>query len=343
MVHPPVEFGIVGFGLSLGDDQSIAEVAGQYVHDPERIARWGYHTFHRAPAGTTSITMAAQAAQQALAETGTDAQDVDLVVLVLSEMPDYHYWDSSAALARELKIHGRQTLLLNEGCASGVTGLGMVAGLLAVQPELQTVLYVAVNRVSEYHRNRMTVNSSVHSDGAVAAVLRRGHGRNRWLATEQLTDPEYCDFFRGDFGAAVTPEPPAGWSSGTAVSGLQRVQEHFERDPGRLRDFVALLNRRVVEVIEGACSRAGVQIGDLARFVYINDSPDSVDDIGKLLGLPIERTNAEIAAAHGHMGAADQLISLALHLQRGEVAPGDLVALSGISIGMRWYCSLIEV
>ena len=171
MLCPPVQFGIVGFGLCLGEDQDVEKIAGRYVNDPERVVRWGYHTFHRAPVGATSISMAAQASCQALVGTGTAAEDVDLVVLVLSEMPDYHYWDSSAALARELKINGRQTLLLSEGCASGVTGLGVVAGLLAVQPELETVLYVVVNRVSEYHRNRMTVNSSVHSDGAVAAVV----------------------------------------------------------------------------------------------------------------------------------------------------------------------------
>ena len=41
------------------------------------------------------------------------------------------------------------------------------AGQLAIQPELQTVLFVAVNRVSEFHRNRMNVNNAVHSDGAV--------------------------------------------------------------------------------------------------------------------------------------------------------------------------------
>jgi 3-oxoacyl-[acyl-carrier-protein] synthase-3 len=268
---------------------------------------------------------------------------VDLVVLANSEMPDYHYWDSSAALARELKIHGRQTLLLNEGCASGVTGLGVVAGLMAVQPELATVLYVVVNRVSEYHRNRMTVNNSVHSDGAVAVVLRRGHERNRWLATEQVTYPEYCDFFRGEYGGAVEPVPPPGWSSATAVSGSQRVQEHFRRDPRRLSEFVDLLNQRVADVVDGVCRRAGVRTRDLARVVYINDSPDSVNDVGKLLGLPIERTNAELAAAHGHMGAADQLVSLAQHLERGELAPGDLVALCGIAIGMRWYCTLVEI
>lgn len=343
MTRPLVEFGIAGFGYAFGEDQSIEEVAGSYVNDPERVVRWGYRTFHRAADGVSAVDLAADAARNVLANTGTSTEEVDLVVLVTSEMPGYHYWDSSAALARELKIEQKQTLLLNEGCASGVTGLGIVAGLLAIQPELETVLFVAVNRVSEYHRNRMTVNSSVHSDGAVAALLRRGHDGNQWLSTEQFTDAEYCDFFRGDFGAANNPVPPDGWSAASAASGLQRVQEHFQRDPKLLKKFVHELNDRVVQVIDGACGRAGVSKDDLARVIYINDSPGSVDDIGQLLGLPIEKTNAELAAEHGHMGAADQLVSLGLHLERGELAKGDLVALTGISIGMRWYCSLIRI
>jgi 3-oxoacyl-[acyl-carrier-protein] synthase-3 len=343
MIRPLVEFGIAGFGYAFGEDQSIEKVAGSYVNDPERVVRWGYRTFHKVAEGVSAVDLATEAARNALANTGTGAEDVDLVVLVTSEMPDYHYWDSSAALARELKIQEKQTLLLNEGCASGVTGLGIVAGLMAIQPELETVLFVAVNRVSEYHRNRMTVNSSVHSDGAAAALLRRGHDGNQWLATEQFTDAEFCDFFRGDYGAAVNPVPPAGWSAATAASGLERVQEHFQRDPRLLKAFVNKLNNRVVEVIDGACRRAGVSKDEIARVIYINDSPGSVDDIGQLLGLPIEKTNAELAAEHGHMGAADQLISLGQHLDRGELAKGDLVALTGISIGMRWYCSLIRI
>jgi 3-oxoacyl-[acyl-carrier-protein] synthase III len=74
MVRPPVGFGIVGVGLCLGEDQDLNEVAGTCVNDPYRVAWWGYHTFHRAPAGTTSIAMAAQAAECALADTTTDAR-----------------------------------------------------------------------------------------------------------------------------------------------------------------------------------------------------------------------------------------------------------------------------
>ena len=341
MAHELDAFGITGFGYAFGEDRDVKETAGSYVTDPERVIRWGYHTFHRAPDGVTATALAADAAQDALARMGMDADDLDLVVLATSEMPEYPYWDTSAALARELKMQQTQTLLLNEGCASGVTGLGMVAGMLAIQPEIETALFVAVNRVSEFHRNRMNVNNAVHSDGAVAAIIRRGHDRNRWLSTEQFTDPELCDWFRTDYGGAVAPVPPPEWSSTTAPSGTETVQAHFQKDPQRLKEFGEQVMARNLAVIDGACRRAGVHRDQLARIIYIND-PDGIADIAAVSGIPVERMNWERATAHGHMGAADQLVCYGEHLERGELASGDLVALCGISIGMRWYCTLMR-
>jgi len=342
MVDQLVKFGIAGFGFAFGEDQDVEKTASSYVTDPERVVRWGYHTFHRAADGVTATALSAEASRNALTRLNMSSEDIDLVVLAASEMPEYPYWDSSAALARELKIQEKQTLLLNEGCACGVTGLGYVAGLLAIQPELETVLFVAVNRVSEFHRNRMNVNNSVHSDGAVAAVLRRGHPNNRWLATDQFTDPELCDWFRTDYGGSVAPIPPPDWSSATAPSGTETVQAHFQKDPQRLRAFGELVNNRTVAVIEGACRRAGISRDEVNRVIYIND-PDGIEDVSRVFGVPVERTNYEVARAHGHMGAADQLAALGHHVEHGEVQPGDVVALCGISIGMRWYCSLIRI
>ena len=340
---PIINFGITGFGYAFGTDQDVSSSAGAFVTDPERVIRWGYQTFHRAEPEVSATMLAASAARDVLKQLDMAATELDLVVLATSEMPDYPHWDTSAGLARELGIERTQTLLLNEGCASGVTGLGIVAGHLAVQPELRTVLFVAVNRVSEYHRNRMNVNNAVHSDGAVAVVLQRGHERLRWLSTDQFTYPDLCDFFRTDYGGAISPVPPEGWSTATAPSGLERVLAHFDKDPNRLRVFQEQLSNRVTEVIQRACDRAGVDQDRLTHLIYINDSADTIEEAAAPFGISIEHTNAEISALHGHMGAADQLISLGELLQRGDLKAGDVVALSGISIGMRWYCTLIEV
>jgi 3-oxoacyl-[acyl-carrier-protein] synthase III len=336
-------FGIAGFGYAFGADQEVSEVAGQYVSDPERILRWGCQTFHRAAPSVTATALAAQAARDAVNRAGISLDSVDLLALAVSEIPEYLHWDSSAALARELGLGERQTMLLTEGCAAGVTGLGLLAGVFAVQPEIDTALFVAVNRVSEFHRNRMNVNNAVHSDGAVAVILRRGFPRNQWLSTEQFTDPELCEWFRCDYGGAIAPVPPPQWSSLIAEAGNERIHAHFDKNPRRLRQFLGLLSTRSFDVVDRACKRAGIGIDALTHLLYLNDSRDVIEDVARSVGIPLDRTNATVAARHGHMGAADQLTSLGLMLDAGEINPGDAVALSGTSIGMRWYCSLVRI
>lgn len=344
LTSPPVHFGIAAYGYAFGADQptDTATVA-EFADDPERVHRWGYQGFHRAPQDVTGTRLAARAARTALDRAGLTADDVDQLVLAVSDVPEYLNWDASAALARELGIRLKPCLLLNEGCVSGVTGLGNAAGLFAVHPELTTVLFVAVNRVSEYHRNRMKVNNSIHSDGASACVLRRGHPAGRWLATEQFTDPDVADWFRSDYGGAVAPVAPEGWTVRDHANGLERVQDHFRDNPKGLRDFVQALNQRLVEVTDRACARAGVKRDDLARIIHLNDNQGSFEEIAEEFAVPVTRTNAHLAALHGHMGAADQLSTVAMMTERGEVTRGDLVALIGISIGMRWYCTLLEI
>jgi len=174
-------------------------------------------------------------------------------------------------------------------------------------------------------------------------VLRRGHDRLRWLATDQFTYPDLCDFFRNDYGGAVSPVHPADWSTADAPSGLERVLAHFEKDPQRLRTFSEQLGGRVAEVISRACARAGIPTDRVAHVIYINDSADTIGEMAEPFGLDLEHTNAASSAVHGHMGAADQLVALGEQVQLGGLSTGDVVALCGISIGMRWYCTLVEV
>ncbi|RJQ81247.1 3-oxoacyl-ACP synthase [Pseudonocardiaceae bacterium YIM PH 21723] len=338
-----VDMGIAGFGLSFGRNESVAATVGDYVSDPERVLKLGCHTYHRADEDVHATDLAAAAAEEVLAELSVTPDQIDLVVLAMSEMPEYQHYDSAAALARMLKIERTQTLLLNEGCGSGLTGLYYVASSMAMQPEIQTALFVAVNRVGEFHRNRMNVNNSVHSDGAVATLVQRGHGSYKWLATEQFTDPKYCDMFRTDFGGTRFPLPPEGGSGLNTPSGYEKVHEHFGRDPKRLRKFLDERIDRIHEVIDRACKRAGLTRDDIDHVLYINDSAPGIAAIADPLGIPAERTNAAISPFHGHMGAADQLVSLALKKRQDELKPGEIVALCGMSTGMHWCATLIQV
>ncbi|MFF0740139.1 3-oxoacyl-ACP synthase III family protein [Streptomyces sp. NPDC004111] len=339
---PPADFGVLALAHALGDPRDVAATAADYVDDPDRVLLWGYRTYHRSPEGTSPTALAARAATKALAKAGVDARDLDLVVVADSSVPGYLLWDASAALAREIGAGTAPTLLLTQGCASGVTAFQQIAGTFATREDVGTVLLVAVNQTSEAHTNRMRSNTLLSSDGAAAAVLRRGHRTLRWLATEQITDPTYNDFYRVEYGGAAAPHPPEG-TGNLDVDPLSLVYRHFRREPEHLARFVRTLNNRVRTVFERACDSAGVDTGEVKKFLFLNDNQDSLADIAKAVGIPLERTNAELGAGLGHCGGADQLICLDTYLERGELAEGDTVALAGISIGMHWYCTLLTV
>lgn len=338
--RPPTRIGVAGLGVALGDPQSVAETVRDYVDDEERVLQWGYHTYHRSPQGVRPRDLAARAASHALSEAGVDADDVDLVVVANSDVPEYLQWDVSSAVARELGLHTTRTLLLAQGCSSAVTAFEYVAGLFAVREDLDVVLIVALNQTSEAHTNRMRFNTCLASDGAAAAVVRRDHPRLRWLATEQVTDPTCVDFFRLEYGGSAAPCLPAGVVQAD-LDPLDLVYDHFKKDPFHLAEFREALTSRVALTVHRACARAGVPVETLARFVYLHDNQPSMTAVAQAVGVTMDRTNADLAAAIGHCGAADHLISLATLRDRGELASGDVVALAGLSVGMHWFCTLL--
>ena len=103
-------------------------------------------------------------------------------------------------------------------------------------------------------------------------------------------------------------------------------------------------NEWLIEVINSACSQAGLSVKDISHLIYLNDArPGVIEAIASPLGVPISRTNSKFAKGYGHMGAADQLISLGLHLDEGDFRAGDIVALCGISSGMQWCSALVRI
>jgi 3-oxoacyl-[acyl-carrier-protein] synthase-3 len=335
-------FGIAGFGAALGEPVAVADAAPDYTDDPDRVRALGFHTFHRAADDVGLVDLAEAAGRAALADAGVAAADVDLVVLAVSDLAEYLYWDPAAAAQARLGAHQAEALLLNQACGGGVAAFDVVAGKFAVHEEFDTALVIGANRVCEPYWNRMEVSNSVFSDGAAAAVLRRGHPRCRWLTTQVVTDGRYADFMRMDTGGAAHPFG-AGTPDPRVRGAADRLREFFDGDPRRMFEFVTTTRDRSRAVVERACARAGVAVDALARVVHFHDNQVAIAELAEDLKLPLERTNAALAAAHGHLGCGDQLLDLRHHLTAGELSDGDVVALTSTGSGMHWACTLLHV
>lgn len=337
-----MDFGLMSFGTALGDRVAVADVVSEYTADTERVLGYGYRNIHRAPDTVGLTDLAHEAGQRALDEAGVDPGELDLVVLAVTDITEYLYWDAAASLQQRWGADRAEAVLIDQGCIGGITCFDTIAGRFATHPDYRRALVVGANRTCDAYWNRMDTHSLLFSDGAAAAVVGRAHPHYRWRASEALSDGRYSTFFRLAHGGAAAPfdaaAPPAepirasdGWD----------IMEHFRYDYDLFAGFVDEMNDRVDVVVRRACARVGAKPSDLARISLLNDNARTLTDLAAKLDLPLDRTNIDIAAEYGHFGAGDQLFNLARYVD--ALHPGDLVAVAGVGRGMHWACAVFEV
>ncbi|WP_139134538.1 3-oxoacyl-[acyl-carrier-protein] synthase III C-terminal domain-containing protein [Streptomyces sp. TP-A0874] len=336
------DFGITALASSLGEPCDVPSSVPRYGVSADIVAAMGFRTFHRAPAGISTTDFAVAAARAALGRAEVATDEVDLLVAVSGGLPEYLLWDFSAAVARDLGMPEVRTVSLGQGCMSAVMSFENIAGLLATREEVRTVLLVSAERVCDTHLNRLGNGSTAESDGAVAAVLRRGHPSLRWLASEQVTDARYADFFRLEYGGAAAPVAPKGRGN-REIDPAVAVFQHFGGDAERFTAYAESTHTRLLEAVDGACARAGVPRSELSRVILLHSDQITLARQAVVLGIDPERTNADLAALFGHFGGLDPLLCLDWYLDAGQLAEGDVVALAGMSAGLHWFCTLLRV
>ncbi|MFG1811840.1 3-oxoacyl-ACP synthase III family protein [Streptomyces sp. NPDC049040] len=342
-----MSYGIVAIGESLGERVEVTDsVIGEYTTSHETVRSWGYRHFHRADDSTLITDLAVRACEEALKAASADASEVDLVVLAIADFAEYLCWDAAAAVQGRIGAVNAEAILVNQACCSGVMAFDTVAGRLATHPDYRNALIVSSNRICDTYQNRMETSTSVLSDGAVAALVRRGHERGRWLATETITDGRYANFFRMDVGGTAEPFGVSGAADKDLqkqANPLGRVAEILGNDARRMLEFFKKFGGNMREAVDRVCARAGIEPGEIKRFIHLNDNQQAMADISRALGVPLERFNGELALDLGHFGSADQMLALHRMMRAGELREGDVVALTTLGGGMHWAVTLIRI
>lgn len=331
-------YGLTAFGAALGEEAAVKDVVGEYTEDVERVLGYGYEYIHRARPDVSVTDLAVEAGGRALGS--VDPRDVDLLVLALTDLADHLYWDAAARVQWALRLSRAEAVLVDQGCVGGVTALDTVAGRFATHPGYRTALVIGANRTVDAYWNRLDTHSLLFSDGAAAAVAVRGASTLRWRASYAETDGRYADFFRMDVGGGRRPFVPGAGTP--AVRDAWDVVEHFGHDAERVAAYAEEIDERTARAVHRACRQAGCAEEGLARLLLLNDNARVLAAQAGLVGVPLERTNARVAALHGHFGAADHLFSLARLEEAGELVPGDLVALAANGRGMHWACAVLQ-
>ncbi|MFL6163208.1 MAG: beta-ketoacyl-ACP synthase III [Jatrophihabitantaceae bacterium] len=260
----------------------------------------------------TMLDMATSAASKALAHSGVDSSQIDLVVLATCTNV-FQVPGGAATVADRLGISAPGAYDLNAACAGFVYGLASAANAV-MSGQARNVLVVGSEKLTDYVDLYDRSTGIIFGDGAGAAVVSAsdgvGIGPVAWGSD-------------GAGNQTITTDP-------ASVTLRQEGQSVFRWATSRMAD-VALR----------ACALAGIQTSELAAFVPHQANLRIIDSIAKRLELPAEVVIARDIVTSGNTSSASIPIALSKLIERGEVTSGEPVLIIGFGAGLTYAAQVI--
>jgi 3-oxoacyl-[acyl-carrier-protein] synthase-3 len=276
-------------------------------------ARVGIQSRRFARDDETVADMAEAAGAKALAASGLEPSEVDLVIVATcsteSPMPNV-----AATVAYRLGIPAPGAYDLNAACAGFCYGIA-------------------------------TASDSVRAGSARNVLVIGAEKMTSWI---DMTDRSTCIIFADGAGAAVVGQSesagigPVVWGS----AGDQAQKITIEGRNGSLRQDGQAVFRwattAIAPVALEACRRAGVTPADITAFVPHQANLRIIEAIAKKLGIPRDRVADDIIHA-GNTSSASIPLALSRMAEQGRLQPGTPALLIAFGAGLSYASQVVTV
>ncbi|MBX6387914.1 MAG: ketoacyl-ACP synthase III [Frankia sp.] len=273
-------------------------------------SRTGIATRRIADADETTVMMGTAAAEKALASSGIDPADVDLVIVATCTSPS-QIPGAAPQIAHRLGSGTAGTFDINAGCAGFCYALSQAADTIRAG-SARHVLVVATEKLSDYTDWDDRTTCVLLADGAGAAVVGAGE--------------------RDEIGPAV-------W-------GHDGSRPEAIRVPGLGDNLFRMEGQAVFRwaiglapALRRICERAGVAPEQLAGIVPHQANLRIVEALANSLGAHNAVIARDVVDA-GNTSAASVPLALSRLIDAGELRRGDPVLLFGFGAGLT-YCGQV--
>jgi len=299
------------------------------------VERFGLRGKHIAGPAEHVTDLACAAARRLMAEQGTDPEDVDAVVYFGSTWKDYPVWQAAPRIGHELGCRRAFALELDYTSCGSPVALRVARSLAMSDPRVRTVLMVGAScesRLLDYtnHRARFTFN---FGDGAVAALLVRGHPANQVLETSLLTDGSLSLHVKIPAGGSAAP------ASAATVASHGHLLDVAEPDLMRQRLSEVSLDN-FMQVAASAVKQSGLTLRDVDYLCPIHMKRSMQAALLDCLGLG--ESQSVYLDDTGHMSGVDNLLGLDRLARDGRLADGDVVLLLAAGTGFTWAATAVR-
>ncbi|MCE3007482.1 MAG: ketoacyl-ACP synthase III [Bacteroidetes bacterium] len=272
--------------------------------------------------GQGPVDLAVPAVEQALAEAGLEARDVDMIVFATLS-PEYYFPGSGCLLQRRLPFRQIPALDIRMQCSGFIYALS-IAEMYIKQGVYRHVLVVGaeVQSTSINFEPEGRAVGVIFGDGAGAFVLSAGTEPRGILSSHLHTD--------GNYAEELTIQEPTSLVHGKFGKLPHGIWPHMNG-----REVYKHAVRHMSEAIQEGLRQQGWTAGQLDCVVPHQANLRIGMAIAEDLGVPFEKFFMNIQR-YGNTTAASIPIAFCEAVQAGRIRRGDRVMLVAFGSGFTW-------
>jgi len=312
---------VVGVGSALPkrkvtNDELAASVD---TSDEWIVERTGIRSRYIASEGETTGSLATQAARAALQHAGTEARDIDLIVLATAT-PDQTFPSTATKVQAALGINDCIAFDVHAVCTGFLYAVSVADSMLRSRNANKALVIGAetFSRILDWEDRATCV---LFGDGAGALVLSAEDSDAGILATKLHADGRHNDLLFVDGGPS---------STGTVGKLRMKGREVFRH---------AVVN--LAEVLNEVLADAGLTPGDVDWVVPHQANQRILDATAKKLGLPSEKVVVTVDQ-HANTSAASVPLAFDTAIKDGRIKRGDVVVLEAMGGGFTWGAAALR-
>jgi 3-oxoacyl-[acyl-carrier-protein] synthase-3 len=339
------DVGILGYGLYLPEpvmsaEEIAAATEGRWSAEAVR-EKLGIRRKHVPGPGDGTQEMGVRAALDALARTGVDPLDLDLILCMGEEWKEYPLTTSAIYIQEGIGARRAWGIDLQQRCNTTVAALKIAKDMMHADADLRTVMIVGGYRngdLIDYTDPDVSFMYDLAAGGG-ALILRRGHPRNRVLGSHIITDGSLARDTGVYYGGILHP---------IEVLPEAELAQLRRRGNRSLRVFdAAHMKARLNEVslanwfacIDRALEKSGRTRRDIGYLNVLHFKPSMYRQL--LADLALDESQSCYLGDYGHVGQVDPILSIHEGLQSGRLRDGDLMVMIAAGIGYVWGAAVV--
>jgi len=303
------------------DLEQIVETTDEWI-----TSRTGIRSRHIAGADEQNYQLATKAGRRALAVTGIDAQELDLIIV--ATLSSHMIMPSTACFVQaELGAENAFAYDINAACAGFTYGLDLANNYIQNRPDMKVLLIGAETlsaRVNWQDRNTCVL----FGDGAGAVVLSGSNDGRGVIGSRLHSDGSLWHLLCMDSPESLNPE----------LRHDGYVGPHIRMNGGEIFKHAV---RMMEDAVNTLLRKNGLSIADVDIMIPHQANIRILGNLRDRLGIAEEKVFVNVSK-YGNTSAASIPIALDEAHRQGRLHRGDLVLLCTFGGGLTWGSLLLR-